>query len=89
MFQTFETQGQVVSTICTFFSFSVYISSTAAPNAGNTTTSPWSTTLKSLIPASTGMISTPISSNLLLTVGLWMISLVSQMRSSGNCLRAS
>jgi hypothetical protein len=48
---TFEKQGQVVSTICTFFSFSVYISSTAAPNAGNTTTSPYSMTFKRKVKA--------------------------------------
>ena len=41
---TFATHGQVVSTIWTFFSLKVNISSTAAPKAGNMTTSPLLTT---------------------------------------------
>ena len=39
-FQTFDTHGQVVSTMLTPLSFSSFISWTLAPNAGRTATSP-------------------------------------------------
>lgn len=61
---TLETHGQVVSTILTFLSFSTSISSTAAPKAGNITTSPGLTASNLfLFPSSKGMLCTPISSN--------------------------
>lgn len=146
---TFATHGQVVSTIWTFFSLKVNISSTAAPKAGNMTTSPLLTTSNCFPLSSRGIFWTFISSSrcinnlsmlkkwhaqekgqqstiefrtwinfyqlpelngitskyqfkkykiidgnrkheeTLLTVGLWMISLVIQIVSVGNCFLAS
>lgn len=59
---TLDTHGQVVSTICTFLSLKVNISSTAAPNAGKTTTSPLLTTSNCFCPSSIGIFCTSISS---------------------------
>mmetsp|Transcript_61761 Transcript_61761/g.159336 ORF Transcript_61761/g.159336 Transcript_61761/m.159336 type:complete len:202 (+) Transcript_61761:59-664(+) len=88
--QTLDTQGQVVSTICTFLSFRRAISSTEAPKAGKSTTSPSCTTEKSLVPSSrTGTKPTPMSLRFLFTDWLWMISLVPQIFLSGKKLRAS
>lgn len=60
---TFATHGQVVSTIWTFFSLKVNISSTAAPKAGNMTTSPLLTTSNCFPPSSRGIFWTFISSS--------------------------
>mmetsp|Transcript_65320 Transcript_65320/g.204688 ORF Transcript_65320/g.204688 Transcript_65320/m.204688 type:complete len:287 (-) Transcript_65320:327-1187(-) len=88
--QTFATQGQVVSTIVAFLSFKKAISSTDAPNAGRTTTSPSEMPEKSFPPP--GSVFTnwkPIWSRFSFTSGLWMISFVTQILLSGKKFRAS
>ena len=87
-FHTLLTHGHVVSTMDTPFSASIFISNTEAPNAGRITTSPSLTSEKSFLRVSS-MNFTPMSASRLFTVGLWMISLVMWICSSGNCLRAS
>jgi len=54
-----------------------------APKAGRITTSPTPTSEKSLTPSSTWMNITFISRRWSFTEGLWMISLVIQIRSVG------
>ncbi|KAM0008624.1 hypothetical protein Hdeb2414_s0108g00796831 [Helianthus debilis subsp. tardiflorus] len=61
---TFDTQGHVVSTICTCLLLNVNISFTAAPNAGRITTSPLSTTSNCFSPSSMGISLTSMSSSL-------------------------
>ena len=83
VFHTLDTQGQVVSTMWHPRSLSSCISCTVAPKAGRITTSPLATSEKSFTPPSTGMNCTFMSRRWSFTEGLWMISLVIQMRSLG------